>query len=223
LHLFEETNASIRSCIHTPIPPPVSIMKRMHAHRSLHLLADHKDGIISIGIVGNGKGFDTGREGEFDGGSIDNSDHIAGAGSFNDGIKGSNESIFQIDFHDLFVIVGTLQQFNAGIERSSIGLQQDGHGRHFGIKGIRHHSPTLNGFGRSHLRQRNTIGDQTDRRIETGIDGGHEREFHTVFVAHSDSITTSGCFQDTAEGTFGTIFDIDTDLKVMDRMRGVCG
>ena len=71
------------------------------------------------------EGFEVASEREFNRRRVHDTDNVSGSGCLEDGEEGSLGSVFGVDFHDLLDVVRTLEEFDTGVERTSVGLEQD--------------------------------------------------------------------------------------------------
>eukprot|EP00429_Kryptoperidinium_foliaceum_P006111 CAMPEP_0176016916 /NCGR_PEP_ID=MMETSP0120_2-20121206/8096_1 /TAXON_ID=160619 /ORGANISM="Kryptoperidinium foliaceum, Strain CCMP 1326" /LENGTH=128 /DNA_ID=CAMNT_0017349925 /DNA_START=88 /DNA_END=474 /DNA_ORIENTATION=+ len=107
--------------------------------------------------------FNRRREGELDRGCIANSHDVAYAWGLNDSIKWPFKPIFCVDFHDLFVVIRTLEKLNASIQRTTVGPEQKRHALDGWGEWNSMDRSSLNNLRRAHLAQRLGCGAKTSR------------------------------------------------------------
>eukprot|EP00962_Isochrysis_galbana_P057385 scaffold29738_cov129-Isochrysis_galbana.AAC.5 len=134
-----------------------------------------------------------GGHGELDRGGVDDADHVAGAGGLEDAKKRPVEAVLGVELDDLLVVVGTLQQLDAGVEWPAIRLEKHLHAVDGRLKRVRAERPTLDG-----LRSLQAV---VRRRLDLiGDNIGGERELQLADIAQGDCVGPAGGLNDGAEG-----------------------
>ncbi len=189
-------------------------------------------GGVNLGFVGNGRnvvigdkvGFDLGGEGEDSGRSrVDNTDggsssHGKG-GSVNDGEEGLFHSVLGHNINDLLVVITSLDQLDAGVQRTSIGFEHDLDGFDSVLKLEGFDSiASVNNERLSEIAQGLDNGSLSSLLFSTSLgilDIGDNTGTHVVFhgrhVANGNRVVLVGGFQDSREGVGVSI--IGSDLE----------
>mmetsp|Transcript_35475 Transcript_35475/g.72602 ORF Transcript_35475/g.72602 Transcript_35475/m.72602 type:complete len:243 (+) Transcript_35475:186-914(+) len=68
---------------------------------------------------------DDGAEGELHGGGVDDSDDVAASGALEDREEGPLHAVLGVQVDDLLDVVGSLEELDAGVEGTSVGLHHD--------------------------------------------------------------------------------------------------
>ena len=58
-------------------------------------------------------------------GSVSDGDGVGGSGSVNDGTERTHVSVLDVDADSLGGVIGTLPQVNVGVQRTSVGLEEN--------------------------------------------------------------------------------------------------
>lgn len=157
----------------------------------------------------DGVGFYDGRDGEFDGARIDDTDDVTDSGRLDDAKEGMFDPVFSVHLHNLLVVVGALEEFHTRIQRTSVRSEQDSHRRHRGGEG---HS--VDGTALHHLGD--LFADVPGDVLQTLIvrfDGGLDGVLQRLRVTDGDrvGVETGGC-DDRREGAEVTVLQVDGHL-----------
>eukprot|EP00962_Isochrysis_galbana_P057383 scaffold29738_cov129-Isochrysis_galbana.AAC.3 len=132
--------------------------------------------------------------GELDRRGVDHADHVARAGCFEEAEEGAVEAVLSVELDDLLVVVGALEQLDAGVERPAIRLDEHLHA-----------GPALD----CHEGGQAVGG----RLIQIfGDDVCGKRELELADVADGHCVGAAGCFQDCGEGAELAVLHIDAHL-----------
>lgn len=150
-------------------------------------------------------GYDAGSHGELDRRGVDDAHNIARAGSGNDTEEGSVHSILRVKLDHLLVVVRTLQELDACIQRSAICSEEDLDAADARVERIGAQSTALD--RRASLKT--LLGGLVD--VAMG-DVCLERELYLTDVTHGDGVRTSRGLDNGTERTDFSILTVDPHL-----------
>eukprot|EP00966_Prymnesium_polylepis_P324186 7380267-Prymnesium_polylepis.1 len=137
--------------------------------------------IHHVAKVAYGVRHENGRQGVLHWPRVDNTDHVPCAGRLEDCEKGAGEAVLRVQLDDLPIIVGTLEDLDARVERPPVRGEEGLHRGHHRVEGIGAQRATLDGLrrtGGAFFRRAIHILDQ---------DGGGEGELKLAGVADRDA------------------------------------
>mmetsp|Transcript_3203 Transcript_3203/g.6582 ORF Transcript_3203/g.6582 Transcript_3203/m.6582 type:complete len:322 (-) Transcript_3203:320-1285(-) len=142
-----------------------------------------------------------GNQWEFNGRRVDNTNDISASWGLDNGREGAVHTIFSVNLNNLLLVIGSLQEFDKSIQRTSIGLQDEFHTVNKGIKGVCAKGSSLNRSQVVSLRHGTSI-----NRQDLSVHG----EFHLPNVSNSDGVGSTRGFDNGVEGTLATVFNVHT-------------
>ena len=153
-------------------------------------------------------GHHRGGHGEFHGGAVDDAHHVATSGGLDDGEEGAVHAVFGVELQHLLVVVGALQELNAGVEGAAVGAEQDGDTVHIGVEGVGAEGPTLNGLALGILNNFKA----SIAGFLVGSNASGQRELEVSRVADGNGVGAARGVDESAEGTGRTVLDVDLHL-----------
>eukprot|EP00962_Isochrysis_galbana_P033567 scaffold11263_cov108-Isochrysis_galbana.AAC.5 len=187
---------------------------------------------VALEVVVDLEGDDGGGHRELDGRGVDHADDVARAGGAEGAEEGAVEAVLSVELNDLLVVVGSLEQLDAGVERPAIGgkhnLREEG--TCTGVRAKTKRGPGGQGLWPGLIRR-------VDRRVEgvgaegAALDGGgrvealvgrlvdavvehvgREGELELPDVAERDGVGAAGGLDHAAEGAHLAVLDVDAHL-----------
>ena len=164
-------------------------------------------GEVIIDRVGNNRC----SHGELNGGSVDDTHNISASGGLKNSEERAVEAILSVKLNNLLVIVGTLQELNSCVKRTSISLQENLNTVDLRVEGVGTEGSSLNGHG---------VGDGLGvRTVDTlGADAGSQGELDLSDVTDSNGVGATGSLDHGVEGTEASVLNVHAHLA-----RGVVG
>lgn len=157
------------------------------------------------------EGFEVASEREFNRRRVHDTDNVSGSGCLEDGEERSLGTVFGVDFHDLLDVVRTLEEFDTGVQRTSVGLEENLDGSNRRSERHSENGSSLHGAGSGHLGE--LVGEVFDTAIlDVGFDSGGNRVFHGGSVTDGNGVLRSRGGDNSAEGAQVTIFKVDSHL-----------
>ena len=147
-------------------------------------------------------------QGELDRGCVDDAHHVSTSRSLDDGEEWAIQTVFGVQLKDLLVVVRSLQQLNAGVERAAVSLQKNGHAVNSGVEGVRSEGPTLDGLVLG-------ISDNIKASVAGFLIRSHtsgQRKLEVSGVADGNGVGASGGVNEGAERARCTVFDVHLHL-----------
>jgi hypothetical protein len=145
-------------------------------------------------------GFDPRHEREFHTGLVNETHDIANPRCFNNGVKGTDESIRRVELNDLLVIVGTLHEFNARLQRTAFILETDQDGFDRRVKGKGSNGTALTDTAAPQLGHGRVEAFTTFHLRRKGI-------FQRAGIVNGHGIHILGCLDNGVKGTEAAVFE----------------
>ena len=142
---------------------------------------------------------------ELDRGGVDDADDIARSGSLEEAEEWPVPAVLGVELDDLLIVVGALQEFDASIERTAVGPEEDLDAVDRWVKRVRAEGPTLDGHGGGGAIGRwmvDNVGDNV----------GGKRELNLTYVADSHRVGPAGGLNHGTEGSELPVLDVHAHL-----------
>eukprot|EP00962_Isochrysis_galbana_P055871 scaffold27688_cov108-Isochrysis_galbana.AAC.1 len=156
---------------------------------------------VVVDLVGD----DGGGHRELDGRGVHHADDVARAGGAEGAEEGAVEAVLGVKLDDLLVVVGSLEQLDAGVERAAVGLEEDLHGVDRRLEGVGAEGAALDGAGGVEALLRRPVDAQV-------VHLGGERELELTNVAERDGVGAAGGLDHAAEGAHLAVLDVHAHL-----------
>mmetsp|Transcript_10707 Transcript_10707/g.28573 ORF Transcript_10707/g.28573 Transcript_10707/m.28573 type:complete len:283 (-) Transcript_10707:147-995(-) len=136
---------------------------------------------------------------------VDNAHDVAGSGGLKDAEERPVEAVLGVELDDLLVVVRALEELDAGVKRTTVGLEEDLDRVDERVERVGAERAALNGRGGSEAIGRRVLD-------VVGVHVSGERELELADVADGDRVRAAGGVDHGAEGAELAVLDVDPHL-----------